>query len=60
LLKDDLGGISNMKLAGMVLLLVGVSTFAFATVAPEINAGSAGSAVALLSGALLVLRSRKK
>jgi len=49
-----------MKLAGMFLLLVGVSSFAFATVVPEINAGSAGSALALLSGALLVLRSRKK
>jgi hypothetical protein len=49
-----------MKLAGMVLLMIGVSSFAFATAVPEINPGSAGSAVALLSGALLVLRSRKK
>ncbi len=50
-----------MKLTGMFLLLVGVATFAIATPAvPEINAGSAGSALALLSGALLVLRSRKK
>jgi LPXTG-motif cell wall-anchored protein len=29
-------------------------------VAPEIDGGSAASAVALLSGALLVLRSRRK
>jgi len=49
-----------MKLAGMVLLFIGVSSFAFATPVPEINPGSAGSAVALLSGALLILRSRKK
>jgi hypothetical protein len=49
-----------MKLTGMVLLLVGAATFAFASPIPEINAGSAGSALALLSGALLVLRSRKK
>jgi len=50
-----------MKLIGMLLLFAGVSTFAFAVpAAPEINAGSAGSALALLSGALLVLRSRKK
>ncbi|HUJ48855.1 MAG TPA: hypothetical protein VLW25_01610 [Bryobacteraceae bacterium] len=49
-----------MKLTGMVLLFVGVSSFAFAYAVPEINAGSAGSALALLSGALLVLRSRKK
>ena len=49
-----------MKLAGMVLLLVGVSSYAVASAVPEIDAGSAGSAVALLSGALLILRSRKK
>jgi len=49
-----------MKLTGMILLFVGVSSFAFASAVPEINAGSAGSALALLSGALLVLRSRKK
>jgi len=49
-----------MKLTGMVLLFVGVSSFAFAYTVPEINAGSAGSALALLSGALLIIRSRKK
>ncbi len=49
-----------MKLTGMFLLFAGVATFAFATPMPEVNAGSAGSALALLSGALLVLRSRKK
>ena len=49
-----------MKLIGMFLLFVGAATFAFAVPAPEIDAGSAGSALALLSGALLVLRSRKK
>lgn len=49
-----------MKLTGMVLLFVGVASFAFGSAVPEINAGSAGSALALLSGALLVLRSRKK
>jgi len=49
-----------MKLTGMVLLLVGAASFAFGYTVPEIDAGSAGSALALLSGALLVLRSRKK
>ncbi|HUJ48856.1 MAG TPA: hypothetical protein VLW25_01615 [Bryobacteraceae bacterium] len=49
-----------MKLAGMFLLFAGVATFAFAVPVPEVNAGSAGSALALLTGALLVLRSRKK
>jgi len=49
-----------MKLTGMILLLVGAAMFAFATPVPEINAGSAGSAVALLSGALLIIRSRRR
>lgn len=50
-----------MKALGMVLLLVGVSTFASAiTAVPEIDPGSAGSALALLSGALLVIRGRRK
>ncbi len=50
------------KALGMMLLLVGVSSFAMAaTVAvPEIGAGSVGSAVALVSGALLVIRGRRK
>jgi len=50
-----------MKLMGMALLFVGVASFTFAlSPVPEIGAGSAGSAVALLAGALLVLRGRKK
>ena len=50
-----------MKTAGMALLLVGISSFALATQpVPEIDGGSAGSAIALLTGALLVIRGRKK
>lgn len=49
-----------MKLAGSVLLFLGIAAFASATAVPEINAGSAGSALALLSGALLMIRSRRK
>jgi len=49
-----------MKLLGMALLFIGVSSFAFGFSVPEIDAGSAGSALALLTGALLVLRGRKK
>ena len=50
-----------MKLLGMMLLLVGVSGLALAQVrTPEIDPGSAGSAVALLSGALLVIRASRK
>lgn len=49
---------------GFLLLLAGGSMFAMAGVgvsAPEIGSGSAGSAVALLAGALLIVRgSRKK
>ena len=51
-----------MKVIGMMLLFVGVSGMAVATAlpCPEIDPGSAGTAVALLSGALLVIRGRKK
>ncbi|HLK19223.1 MAG TPA: hypothetical protein VKT81_09710 [Bryobacteraceae bacterium] len=50
-----------MKLLGMALMFVGVASFASATATvPEIDPGSAGSALALLSGALLVMRARRK
>jgi membrane protein implicated in regulation of membrane protease activity len=50
------------KLFGMMLLIVGASAFATGAVSvvPEIGVGSAGSAVALLSGTLLVIRGRRK
>jgi hypothetical protein len=55
-------GEKMLKAAGMFLILVGVAGFAAADIvaAPEINAGSASSALALLSGAILVIRGRKK
>ena len=52
-----------LKAVGMLLILVGVSGFAFADIvvsAPEISAGSASGALALISGAILVIRGRKK
>lgn len=51
-----------MKILGTMLLFVGISGLAVAQVlpAPEIDPGSAGTAVALLSGALLVARARQK
>jgi hypothetical protein len=52
-----------MKLLGMALLFVGVSGAAFAGAwggTPEIDPGAAGSALALFSGALLLIRSRRK
>jgi hypothetical protein len=51
-----------MKFVGIVLLLVGLSTFAFAgfTAVPEISPASGVAALALLSGAVLVIRGRRK
>jgi hypothetical protein len=51
-----------MKVFGLSLLLAGAASAAFATAiyAPEIDGGSAVSAVMLLSGGLLVMRARRK
>jgi hypothetical protein len=49
-----------MKIAGIVMLIVGTVATAFAVTAPEIDAGSTVSALALLSGSLLMLKSRRK
>ena len=49
-----------MKLLGIALMFVSVASFASATAVPEIDPGSAGSALALLSGSLLVIRARSK
>lgn len=49
------------KLLGLSLLLAGVATSAFASIAvPEIDGGSTVSALVLLSGGLLVLRTGRK
>ena len=50
------------KTAGMILILLSLSGLAMAVVqaAPEIDPGSASSALALLTGALLVIRGRRK
>jgi len=50
------------KFIGLSFLLMGAASFAWAgpTAAPEIDGASATSAIALLSGALLVLRTRRK
>jgi hypothetical protein len=55
------GGLKTMKILGMAFLFAAVSGLALATVAvPEIDPGSVGSALALLTGALLVIRGRRK
>ena len=54
--------VSNVtKTIGMILLLVGVSGLALANGVgvPEIDPSSGASALALLSGALLVIRGRR-
>jgi len=50
------------KFFGLTLLLVGAASFAFAgsVAAPEIDGTTAASAIVLLSGGLLVLRSRRR
>ena len=50
------------KIVGMMLLIAGASQFAMANpvAVPEIGIGSAGSAIALISGAMLVIRGRRK
>jgi len=52
-----------MKSFGMILILVGCSSLAFAGVAPsapEIGPASGVAALTLVSGAILVIRGRRK
>jgi hypothetical protein len=51
-----------LKAAGAFLMLIGMSSFAFgcAVQAPEIDAASGVAALALLTGGLLVIRTRRK
>jgi hypothetical protein len=51
-----------MKTIGMALLVVGLSGLVMAgpLAAPEVNAASAAGAIALVSGALLVIRGQRK
>ena len=51
-----------VKIVGMLLLLVGATGFvqAVPVIAPEIDPGTAGSALALLCGAVLVFRNNRR
>ena len=51
-----------MKILGVVLLFIGLGNAVYAgpATAPEINPASAGSALALISGLVLVIRGRRK
>ena len=48
------------KLFGMMMLVLGAAGVASATPVPEIDPGSGMSALALLSGAVLLVRGRRK
>ncbi len=49
------------KIAGFVLLVIGMSTALMATPpAPEIDASTGATAITLLSGVVLVLRGQRK
>ena len=50
-----------MKMISLFTILMAMATFAFGAVeVPEISATSATSALALLSGGVMMLRGRKK
>ncbi|MGP0073256.1 MAG: VPEID-CTERM sorting domain-containing protein [Bryobacteraceae bacterium] len=51
---------SVMKLTGMFLLAIGMATVASAYAVPEIDAATGVNALALLSGVMLIIRSRKR
>lgn len=49
------------KVGGMALLLVGVSSACFGAITvPEIDPASGASALALLTGALMIIRGRRR
>jgi hypothetical protein len=50
-----------MRTLATLILLAGTATFAFAGGnVPEIDANSAGAAIAIVSGGLLILRARRR
>ena len=52
-----------MKLAGLLMMVLAIASPMLAGAGagvPEIDAGSATAAIALLSGSLLILKARKK
>ena len=48
-----------MKIAALALLGIGTAGLCFGVSVPEIDAGSGANALALLAGALLIVRSRR-
>jgi hypothetical protein len=61
--QNAIGGLKVQKLIGSLLLLAAMASVALAlpsAPAPEIDGGSAANAVALLFGAGLMIRGRRK
>jgi hypothetical protein len=48
------------KVLGLTLLFLGATGAALATATPEIDPGSAGSALAILAGCALMIRGRRR
>ncbi len=51
---------NSLKALGLALLAIGVASSLGATPVPEIDASTGMNAIALLGGAVLVLRARKR
>jgi hypothetical protein len=49
-----------MKIAGFALLGIGMSSVCFAAATPEIDPASGASALAMLAGAMLMIRGRRR
>ncbi len=49
-----------LKIAGIALLVAGASASCFALATPEIDAATGANALALVTGALLIIRSRRR
>lgn len=49
-----------MRIAGLMMLLLGMAGVAAASAVPEIDGGSAGSALFLLCGTIMVIKSRRR
>ena len=52
--------INAMKIAGFALLGIGMSSACFAAATPEIDPASGASALAMLAGAMLMIRGRRR
>ena len=49
-----------MKVAGIALVAIGMSSVCLAVGTPEIDPASGANALALLTGALLIIRGRRR